>query len=364
MNTFPALDRHVWLAIAAAASLASAGGCSSGIGSAYLREAWLDAVEHAAETRAAKAGGTAATEADDGGFPEGDAGLDGVALVTDDDAVGGPTEGVVRSRFATLDEAVAHADRQLESSGGLSSAARDTLTTMLQTVPRQDWPVVVDEFTATLSAAVPTRPAAAEASAHRLAREPVREPAVDSVPDAPLPPTQPAATAAAPPATSEPPAPIIPAAIVPAAAEQPAAQPVAEAPAPQPLTLSNACFATRVRGWGAVDRFEHSRFAAGQEVIVYFEIEELAARRSPEGHTTRIDTRLRLVGEDGRTLHEWAFEPLEETCLARRRDYFARYVLTLPEAAPAGPCRIEIGVTDAVGGRTAQATLPLELQAR
>lgn len=359
MNTSPALDRTVWLAIAAAASLASAGGCSSVIGSAYLRDAWLDAVEHAAETRAAaKVENAAATEGGDtADAAAGDAGMDGVAVATDEDAAG-----VVGGRFATLDDAVTHADLQLAKSGGLSAAARDTLTTMLQTVPRQDWPVVVDEFTATLAAAVPDVPA------------PVREPAIAPVnapvnklvdtsapvpaPDAPLPPAQPAAPVAAGPATSG------PAAVADTAAKEAASQPAAAAPVAATLALSNACFATRVRGWGAVDRFEHSRFAPGQEVIVYFEIDDLATHESAEGHTTRVDTRLRLVGADGRKVHEWTFEPLEETCRGRRRDYFARYVLGLPDVAPAGPCRLEISVTDAVGGSTAQATLPLEMLAR
>jgi hypothetical protein len=353
------MDRHVWLAIAAAASLASAGGCSSVIGSAYLREAWLDAVEHAAETRAAaRLEGSAATEGGDpadAADPAADTGMDGVAVATDEDAAD-----AARSRFATIDEAVAHADRQLAQSGGLSSAARDTLTTMLQTVPRQDWPVVVDEFAATLAAAMPSQPVSAQPQPPmpEPTQEPALQPAPLPAPDAPLPPVQAAAAVAATPATSPPPAAAV------AAVAEPASQPAAEPPAAETLAVNNACFAMRVRGWGAVDRFEHSRFTAGQEVIVYFEIDHLATHESAEGHTTRVDTRLRLVGADGRKVHEWTFEPLEETCRARRRDYFARYVLALPDVAPVGPCRLEISVTDAVGGSTAQATLPLDMLAR
>ena len=353
------------------------------IGSAYLRDAWLDAVEHAAETRAAaKAENAAATEGGDPvGAAAGDASMDGVAGATDEDPAGG-----VRGRFATLDEALTHADLQLAASGGLSAAARDTLTTMLQTVPRQDWPVVVEEFTATLAAAVPVVPEAvrepviapsrmpgnglANELSNELSNKPANEPANEPVgtlvdtsaplpaPDPPLPPVQPSATVAAAAATSG------PSAAADAAATTPASRPAPEPPAAASLALNNACFATRVRGWGAVDRFEHSRFAAGQEVIVYFEIDHLVARESAEGHTTRVDTRLRLVDAEGRRLHEWTFEPLEETCRGRRRDYFARYVLGLPDPAPAGPCRLEISVTDAVGGSTAQAKLPLEMLAR
>jgi len=67
------------------------------------------------------------------------------------------------------------------------------------------------------------------------------------------------------------------------------------------------------------------------------------------------------VSADGTVLHTWAFEPIAETCRARRRDYFARYVVRLPETAADGACRIELGVTDTLAGKVASATLPLEL---
>ncbi|MFM9197372.1 MAG: hypothetical protein ACKOWG_16865, partial [Planctomycetia bacterium] len=130
------------------------------------------------------------------------------------------------------------------------------------------------------------------------------------------------------------------------------------------FAIRNACFASRVRAWGVVDRFETAEFSPGQEVIVYFELDQLSARQSTDGHTTRIDTALQLVDADGRRIHEWTFEPLEETCDSRRRDYFARYLVTLPDALPAGSSRLQIVVSDTLAGRTAHATLPLALAGR
>jgi hypothetical protein len=119
-----------------------------------------------------------------------------------------------------------------------------------------------------------------------------------------------------------------------------------------------------VRAWGAVDRFETAQFEPGQELIVYFELDQLTSRESAEGHTTRIETVLSLVDAGGRRVHEWTFEPLEETCGGHRRDYFARYLVALPEAMPDGSCRLEVAVTDTIAGRTAQASLPLEVVGR
>lgn len=341
MTITPALPRSFSLACAAALFLASAGGCSSVIGSAYLRDAWLDAVEHAADAAAEArteaagrgpsrtTGNTADASADEGRE------FDGMDAASAEDA---PSR-----RYASLDEAVADADRLLDRTGGLNAAARDTLVAMLESMPKQDWPVVIDEFTASLAAAAPRPAPSVPVEPARVADTPA------STPLPSLPPSQPS------PAAAEEPVAVVAERVAPTP-EQP--------PAPPALAVQNACFATRVRTWGAVDRFESSRFAPGQEVIVYFELDQLSADESTDGHTTRVDTSLKLVAADGRRIHEWRFEPLEETCRSRRRDYFARYVLAFPDAAPAGPCRLEISVTDAVAGRTAQTTLPLELQAR
>lgn len=369
MKTTSALPRSVWLASGAAACMAFATGCSSVIGSAYLRDTWLDAVEHAAESAAeAKSRTTREASIDDEAATE-------PAAVTDEtpaaDAVDRPVADTGRSRYTTLDEAVSDAERRLEPVGGLSRAARETLSTMLEAMPSRDWGVVVDEFTASLAAAAPAaRPASSRQAAVPRADEPVEQPRREAMPAAtregaaaevpvpPLPPSPPAAPAGA--AAAEPSAAaaavVVAEAIAPPREEIPPA--VAAAPA---LGVQNACFAARVRGWGDVDRFAADRFLPGQSVIVYFELDQLASSESPAGHTTRVDARLRLVTADGQRLREWAFDPLEETRRVRRRDYFARYVLELPETVAAGPCSLEISVTDAVAGRTAQALLPLEI---
>ena len=331
MKITSVLPRNTWVLLAALACTSASSGCTSVISSAYLRETWLDAVEHASESRAdAKASDKAAahdkSDVDDAeetaALP---AGRDVNALP--DTAAWSP---------ATLDEAVDEARRRLAKSGGLNDAARGTLIATLKSTPRQDWPVVVEEFTAVLAAAqianAPEASGAAEAtdeSPSVAAAEPV----------APMPPAESPRTAAAEP-------------------DQPPAQP---APIQPVFAVQNACFASRVRAWGVVDRFETAQFQPGQEVIIYFELDQLTSRESAEGHTTRIDTVLRLVDASGRRVHEWTFEPLEETCGSHRRDYFARYLVAVPPATPAGSCRLEVVVTDTIAGRTAQTSMPLDV---
>jgi len=356
---------NTWFLSAALACVSASSGCTSVISSAYLREAWLDAVEQAAEVRAdAKRTGKTSSA----GASDTDAEEETVGQSADGDAIRDP-EAVAWSP-ATLDEAVDEANRRLAQAGGLNAAARGTLIATLKSTPRQDWPVVVEEFSAALAAAQADSgggpvsgggPADADnpASVAKAKDEPPGGSGKNAAPRSNLIDTNSEGTAAA--TAAEPVAPMPPAETARAAGPAPDQQVAPPSQAKPTFAVQNACFASRVRAWGVIDRFETAQFQPGQELIVYFELDQLESRQSAEGHTTRIDTVLRLVDAGGQRVHEWTFEPLEETCGSHRRDYFARYLVALPAAMPAGSCRLEIFVTDSIAGRTAQASLPLEV---
>lgn len=330
-------------------------GCTSVISSAYLRDAFWETAEHAAQTE---------DEPDDGDP------IDEAALAAADEA----------RREAAIEEAVSRLSRL----GALDDATRTTLIETLQRTSQEDWPAVVDAFAESLgeSAAVTTVSQSPEASAaephivakadldaalanERTAPEPQAVPvepeAAEVLPDTPEPMEQ----AVLPPAETTEPQPVVTTVSLVQPAPLPFDPPAVPAPEPPPAPLSirNACFATRVQAWGVVDRFPSDEFRPGQDVIVYFELDGLSAGESPAGHTTCIDTMLRLTAADGTSLHDWSFEPIAETCRSRRHDYFARYVVRIPEAVAAADCRLAIAVTDTLSGEVAEAVLPLAIAA-
>ena len=325
--------------------LACTGGCTSAISTAYLRDTFWDVADHASES------GHEATEAS---ASDGEGDQAEVSSPGRDDAAD------AERRKAAIEEAVARLSRL----GPIDDVTRATLVETLHRTQQEDWPVVVEAFASTLEAApsadaadevvdrasppvVPASHVVAKADLDDLAPqipEPVAEPAPAVVPVPPAPIPEPAAAGPV------------------AAAAPPAPSPSAMSAAPEAvLAVRNACFATRVQGWGVVDRFPDSRFRPGQDVIVYFELDNLTAGESPAGHTTCIDSTLALVAADGVVVHEWSFEPIAETCRARRRDYFARYVIRMPESLPAGDFRVELAVVDTLAGTTARASLPLDV---
>ena len=296
----------------------------------------------------------------------------------------------------TLDEAIDKAVERLSGVGGIDPATREALIETLETTHPDDWPQVVDAFALSLEArrsdAASSQPVAAAAISESapVADAPLALAAAEQTVPAPIaleisPPAvvdQPVIVSAAPPSRQES-VEVVPVAHRPSQAaavatallqlEPAPASPVlaiapeAPAEAPEPPAVSgpgvrNACFATRVRAWGVVDRFSQAAFRPGQEVIVYFELENLQAKRSAEGHTTSISTVFRLLAADGTPLAaDISFDPVVETCREPRREFFARYVLRIPPGTPAGPSRLTWIVSDAVAGTTTTAHLDLTI---
>lgn len=335
--------------------LASATGCTTALTTASLRALNWEATDPAAESTA-----DADAEADDG--------PDAATLAIATDAAESEDDMETR-RAAAIEEAV---DR-LSRLGTLDDATQAALVATLQQTQPEDWPVVVAEFATALTANRRTKPVT-DASGDTA------EPHVVAKADVA------AATTPGSPPASEQPAPEPSPQPVPLPAPEPAPERAADSPAadqptaPEPdtaasdeatasaarlpaVSIRTACFASRVQAWGVFDRFAADRFRPGQEVIVYVELDDLSSSRSADGHTTCIDASLRLVSPSGRLVHEWNFEPIAETCGSRRRDYFARYVVRIPDSAPPGDCRVEVTITDTLADRTATATLPLEIRA-
>jgi hypothetical protein len=371
LSSTTALDRlqlKVWLLIAAPIIAASTG-CMSAITSATWRDALLDTVESIAEARAHDSGRRVA---DGSGSPA----VDEPADLADDLAA----PALPATKRMSLDEAVERAVERLSAVGQLDADTQATLLSMLESTSPEDWPAAIDAFAASLEANRPQRPAlaarkqsdtvATQARPAQPEMEPLSfpEPPVvtaATVPEQPEPkqpePAKVAIVEAARPIIAPQPQPEV---IEPMTTTAPdvVEQPLPETPAPRGLTVNNACFVSRVRAWGVVDRFPAQVFQRGQEVIVYFEVDQLSARESPAGHSTSIDAHFRLVASNGRQVGQWGFEPVEETCHAPRRDYFARYFIRIPDDVPSGACRLEFVVTDLLAGVSTQAHLDLEVK--
>lgn len=306
----------------------------------------------------------------------------------------------------SLEDAIERSLARLADARGLDPVGRDLLVETLEKSPPEDWPAIIDSFVASLEASAgdaspdggsesareppgekrsasvaepataATRPKSAggltipvtamlpvasdlpiQAAVHQAA---VRDVSVDvSAPPAAEPPIQDAAASDAP----EPPD-----------AEESQEDPgdlvaslrgrLAEAMRTAPLTVRRGCFASKVRGWGSIDAFPEPRFAPGQDVLVYLELDNVVGDETAGRWSTRVATQFRLIGADGNVVEQWSFEPVQDSADSPRTDYFVRYLLRMPPAAQTGPYRLEAIITDAVASKTATTELALDIVAR
>ncbi len=128
-----------------------------------------------------------------------------------------------------------------------------------------------------------------------------------------------------------------------------------------PLTVHRPCLAQKVLGWGMIEEFPQDELCAGSEVIVYFELTGIESSKSDEGFETSIETTLRLDDAVGNRLHSWSLPPLVEVCASVRRDYFARFFVNLPNNLPSGDHQLVLTVTDTHAETTAETVLPFAI---
>ncbi len=372
-NASPASDAapcRLFAAVVAGLVILTQTGCTSAITNAALRNALLDSLNTVAFTSADERHRRKkeALAEDDAEIASQDTAPEAIAA--------GPAPEPM-----SLDEAVERAVKRLSEMGEIDAATQATLLSMLESTRPEDWPAAIDAFAAALEANRPARPALpalpgesrsqvipvvhqdADASAESTAIA-TADAGAASEPETPAQPAAPARLVIEPAASS------LESTAEALSVEAPVIDPTTAPPqdasadvTPSPsLEVRNSCFVSRVRGWGEVDRFPDQAFRPGQDLIVYFELENLAAQVTPEGHSTSIDTLLRLVSADGVELGRWSFPPVEETCRSPRRDYFARYLIRLPDDCPAGPGRMEISVSDRTAGASARSQLAVDVR--
>lgn len=351
--------------VLAAVAITAPSGCSSPLTTVALREFLREstmtlAIDSDAE-EASKPKVDPKASASKSGDREADA-------ASDEPAVEGGSEEI------STEQRIERSLERLARTSGFDQAARDVVVETLEKAAPEDWPDIIDSFAASLEASPPrsspnpaTPSSDVEPSLQQVAK---RAGGLTSPVTVATEATATAATATAAkdeavkdeaaaakePQPSEPPLPVDPAVVVAMLKER-----LAEARRTAPLTVRRACFASKVRGWGNLDAFDEPRFLPGQDVLVYFELDNLDGIESPRGFCTRVETNLRLVDAAGDVVEEWGFPVVEDRADSPRTDYFVRYVVRVPADATTGNHRLEAMITDAVSSKTVAASLPLEV---
>jgi hypothetical protein len=130
------------------------------------------------------------------------------------------------------------------------------------------------------------------------------------------------------------------------------------------LQVRNVAFCKEVRGYGVCTPFERNEFKPREQVILCWEVENLAIESTPTGHRTALRARYQIFDAQGGSVEEGEFPVTEETCQNRRRDYFVRYYLWMPERLYDGRHTLKLTVEDALNGNVGQGSLEFTVRAR
>lgn len=127
-----------------------------------------------------------------------------------------------------------------------------------------------------------------------------------------------------------------------------------------PFSIADLQVCTKVSGFGDYEPIEPPARRAGQQVVLYAEIDGF--RREPAGDRfrTRISGQVEFI-PDGATAPAWS-ESLgtgAEVCRRRRSDLFFSYLFRIPKTLPPGRYNVRLTEHDLVADRTASRDVPL-----
>lgn len=116
------------------------------------------------------------------------------------------------------------------------------------------------------------------------------------------------------------------------------------------LQIRNLLTVERVDGYGAYQTAEKTSYRPGDRVMLYAEIDNYSSRAAPDGYRTSLSSRYRLISSDGAEAASGEFPvDIDDLCLARRRDFYIQYAVSLPTGLKSGDYRLELTVTDQLG---------------
>jgi hypothetical protein len=129
-----------------------------------------------------------------------------------------------------------------------------------------------------------------------------------------------------------------------------------------PLGLAHLAFCTEVNSYGVYKPFEKFEFTAGQEVLLYAEVDGFKAEVHSDGFRTTLSSGYEIVDSKGTTVDTREFGVTEEVCRNRRRDYFIRYQFHLPQQLAAGTYTLRLKMTDALSQKSGEATIDFSIK--
>ncbi len=129
-----------------------------------------------------------------------------------------------------------------------------------------------------------------------------------------------------------------------------------------PLSIGKLCLCRKILGFGSFEPLSESRVKAGRPILLYCEMTGMQYEPKDASFISRLSSKIE-IGSVENGVFQWAHEwdPAEDVCATRRRDFFVNYRFSLPPTLLPGSYRLRLTQTDLIANRSTSTEIPLEI---
>jgi hypothetical protein len=128
------------------------------------------------------------------------------------------------------------------------------------------------------------------------------------------------------------------------------------------LEVRSVAFCTQVDGYGTYVKFPKNQFLPDQDILLYCEIDNVAAEKVKAGFETQLQGSYEIRDVQGRLIADQDLPMEPEVCMNHRRDYFMVYRIYMPSQIPSGNYELRLTVHDRKGGKYGHSTAAFEIR--
>ena len=128
------------------------------------------------------------------------------------------------------------------------------------------------------------------------------------------------------------------------------------------LAVKNLTFCTEVTSFGVYKPFEKLEFQAGQEVLLYAEVENFRSQRDEKGYHTALRSSYQILDPHGARVEAKEFDVTEERCQNQRRDFFMRYHIWMPKRIYGGRYTLQLTIEDTQSQKIGQSSIEFTIK--
>ncbi len=126
--------------------------------------------------------------------------------------------------------------------------------------------------------------------------------------------------------------------------------------------VRNLAFCKEVTSFGVYKKFAKYEFKAGDETLLYGEIENLKPESTDKGFRTSVKSSYQILDSHGQRVAEQEFPPSEDLCANQRRDFFIPYFIWIPKRINPGEYTLQLTVEDALSKKIGQSSIQFSVK--